>query len=186
MRTARFWTGILILACLAITIILAFSTEDEDYGAVEGTVTYRGRPLTAGTIFFLADGRTLSDAVHGWIESNGHFRCVGNWRRDRETRTRFRIFVLVHDRDEPSLRRQTRPATGSDKENGRPRIVTSLNEGAGRGARMVRASMQFPAPEAPNTEPKAWRRHRFSHPDRTNLAVRLGPEPAQVDIDLSD
>jgi hypothetical protein len=185
MNTARFWTGIVMLTGLAIAIILALTpNQGEVYGPVEGTVMYRGRPVTGGTIFFLAENRQVSDAVHAEIGSNGHYRCDTSWHRDRTTAKRFRIFVVLNKRDDPPPVEKAEAVASDDDDN--PRFRLSTDEGARPTARLVRASTEWPDTAVSESLLRRWMRHRFSNPYTTDLAVRLSAEPARVDVALKD
>jgi hypothetical protein len=189
MNRARFWTGTLMLAGPAMAIILALSPEGEKrYGAVEGTVTYRGRPVHGGMIFFLADGWTTVDAVHTAIDKDGHFRCDPSWTKERAAPKRFRICVVLNQREYPPPP-EPQPAEADDRDE-YPGDVPRWRRPAQEDRpafRLVRASWQPPGPDVP--EPPVVRRprkHRFSDPKTTNLAVRLDRRPARLDIELTD
>jgi hypothetical protein len=185
MSTERFWIGTLMLTGLAMAVILALSpAEAQEYGTVEGTVTYHGCPVHRGAIFFLAEGQPLEDAVCAWIDNDGHYRCDPSWRRDREAK-RFRIFVVLNPGDYPPLDLPTAEAAAGDEDDGYPGLERT-DERARPRARVIRASLRSPDLETP-TRPVVRRRPpRFSNPRTTDLAVRLGPEPARVDVALED
>jgi hypothetical protein len=186
MKNARFWTGVLMLAALAMTIRVALSPhEAERDGPVQGTVMYHGRPVAGGTIFFLAEGRLLGDAVHATIV-DGHYRCETSWRGDRTTPKWFRIFVVLSERDERVAHSPAVGSAGSGVDDGSRKVRWTPDEGPGPPARVVRASMELPGLDVPKSRVVPFERHRFSSPDTSDLAVRLGAEAARVDVELND
>lgn len=186
MNTYRFWTGNALASCVALGAILAVSPgRDPQFGRVEGTVTYRGRPLKNGTVFFVSEDHRRSEDRHAFIDDKGHFECDPYWRRDREAPTRFRICVVLHDC--PSASEASADAGAVSRpglESEEPAVPRG--EEATPTARVLRASTGAPRTDAaPGTSPKR-RSPRFSDPRTTDIQVRLGAEPANLHIELKD
>ncbi len=186
MNTARFWTGNVMLSCLAITVVLALSPDQqEEFGTVEGTVTYRGHPVKGGTIFFVSPDRQRSDDRHAFIDDNGHYQTDSSWQRDREAPTRFRIFVVLKEKLDPS----DTPSARADAD-GREGEATRIASGPGGDVPPAGAikppSMDCPPLDAPGRQIARWPQKRFSNLATSGLEAVLGAGPARVDVQLKD
>jgi hypothetical protein len=182
MKTMRFWVGTGLLTAACVLIILAVSPGDNiaHTGRVGGRVTYQGRPLVGGSIFFFPDDMKRCDHGHADIDANGRYLIGPEWRREGPERTRFRICVILDQRKYPST---PRPAEGSatprpDQIGAAGALVMTVSMGS--------EGLPFPGPRPGPATGSGPPLPRFSNPTATNLAVQLGPEPARIDIDLKD
>jgi hypothetical protein len=180
--------GILLLVAVAAGIGQAFVPEPValEYGTVEGSVMYQGRPVTAGRIFFLEEGRHLSESIHAVIAADGYYRCPPYWVADRTTRRRYRIFVDLLDSEEPTLSGPTGHAARSGPSLGSVVPVSYPDSGARPSDQVARAATERSgSPDATLLLVRS-PRHRFGDPRTTDLAVWLDHEPARVDVELTD
>jgi hypothetical protein len=185
MRTARFYTGLVILAGLAMAILMVIpSQRAASSGPVEGTVISHGRPLVGGVVFFTPEDPQDGEGMSARIDKDGHFRCDLRWRRDRATRMRFRIDIELALRnsvpDPPPEDPREIPEAGDSADHDR------VGDG-GRGPirRIARASLRSLGWPSPRRVVETGRRRRSSVL-RITEHVWLGPEPAHLDIDLKD
>jgi hypothetical protein len=148
-------------------------------------VTYKGRPVTGGTVMFISTDRNRCEDRFGKINDQGRYEVDPNWRREGPDGTRFQICVFLDLRKYPlesppaDTRATPRPGEsgGADSRRGGRRWS---------GAKVVRASWGSDGSESTDRAVEPVRQHRFSDPKTSELTVRLGPEPAWVDIDLKD
>ncbi len=171
---------------MAFGILIATSRGNHaESGPVRGRVTYNGRPVTGGTILFISEDTRRSDDRWVWIDRSGHYECGTGWRRDRSAPTRFRICVVLDARKYPPRPQQPDPANArmAVRDGG-----TGLRLGVGGGPTPV----AMPAVYTParhsgprDQNPTATGRH-FRNPNQTELAVHLGPEPATINVDLTE
>ena len=186
MQTTRFWVGAIALTVVAAGILIATSGSDRiESGPVQGRVTYNGRPVTGGAILFISEDRRRSDDRWFWIDRSGHYECGTDWRRGRSAR---RSSTFAWSWTPASTRRgcsrRDLPARGC-------RLRTDgLSPWLGRGGGPAPIAMPvvYPAarpPGPPTANTPATARH-FGNPNTTELAVHLGPEPAIINVDLTD
>jgi hypothetical protein len=185
MRTARFYTGLVMVATLAMAMLMVIpGRKAAPSGRVEGTVTVHGQPWTGGAILFIPEEPQDGEGISATIDNDGHFVCNPGWRRDRAARMRFRIEVMLPREDvalAPLL-----DVPGAIPEVGGGAYADRIGEG-GRGPnrRIARASLTSQDRNSPaRVVELGWRRHS-SDRCRTEQ-VWLGPEPAHIDIDLKD
>jgi len=185
MSTARFYTGLVILAGLAMVILIAIpGRQAAPSGPVEGSVALHGRPLTGGMIFFSSEDPEDGEGVSAKIDRNGHFECDRRWRRDRAARMRFRIDIVPAPHNlEPD---PPRDDPGEIPEAGAHADPDRVGDGGGGPIRRItRASLRSQGRPSPGRAVESgWRRRPRDLP-RTQQ-VWLGPEPAHLDIDLRD
>lgn len=182
MRTARFYTGLVILAGPAMAILLAIpSPRAAPSGPVEGTVL-SDRPSVGGMIFFTPGGPA---------------RRRGHQRQDRRGRA-FRVRPPMaarssgpdavpdrHRADPAGLRIALTPDdTGEMPEVGDGVNPDRVGDG-GRGPtrRIARASLRSQGRTSLRRMAESGRQRRSGQLRRTER-VWLGPEPAHLDIDL--
>jgi hypothetical protein len=186
MHTTRFWVGAIALTVVAPGILIATSRGNHpESGPVRGRVNYNGRPVTGGTILFISEDHRRSDDRWFWIDRSGHYECGTDWRRDPSAPTQFRICVILDARKYPPRPQRTDPAgTRVPPRDG----GTGMRLGGGGGPApialpAVYTPARLPAPSAVYTPATA---RQFGDPNTTELAVHLGPEPAIINVDLTD
>jgi hypothetical protein len=187
MHSARLWTGVLVITGLAVPIILALvPSSGDECSRVQGTVTYHGDPVTEGAIFFVAEQGSQRDSTHAAIDKDGHYRCDPDWPRNPGPGTRYRIYVMLNPEKYPPPGPAPAEAPESNADNGILGPDAKIRMAALASGRARQAALKRPEGDAPNAPVREQREHRFSSPLTTDLAVRLGPEPARVDVELSD
>jgi hypothetical protein len=182
MRTARFYTGLVILVGPAMAILLAIpSPRAAPSGPVEGTVL-SDRPSVGGVIFFTPEDPQGGEGISARIHEDGHFECDPRWRRDRAARMRFRIDIVLTSQDFAPA--PTPDDTGEMPEAGDGADSDRVGDG-GRGPirRIARASSRSQGRTSLRRMAESGRLRRSGQLRRTER-VWLGPEPAHLDIDL--
>jgi hypothetical protein len=164
MKTSRMWFAALIFLAPWSTLMFIASAESDlsPTGPVSGRVTYNGRPLESGVIYFDPIEENSSDRCAGLIGKDGVYFIDAGWRRGQ---AKFRIAVL------PALRKPS-VASGSPGEgtSTRAKGVSAIPNAETR----TLASVAFPIPQ------------RYGDIRSSGLRVNLGREDARVDIDLKD
>jgi hypothetical protein len=185
MKTERYWMGVGMFTCFVMGIFIAvFGGWLTPRGVIDGTVTYRGRPVSGGMVVF-ASLDLRSDSGTARIDAKGHFVCPWWWKRDNAGESRFQI-RLVPD---PRLRSVAGPATSSkDSQSDRGPVVDDPARSAEREftTRVLHTSMGTDATvstrrlgELPGELPPSTAQLKV-------MEVLLGPESAHIDIDLGD
>jgi hypothetical protein len=182
MRTARFYTGLVILAALAMPIIMVIPRpRAAPSGPVEGTV-HSDRPSVGGAIFFTPEEPEAGEGISARIDEDGHFECDPRWRRDRAARMRFRVDIVLAPKD-------VAPAPPPDDAGEAPEAGDGTDPdrvgdgGRGPVRRIARASLRsWGGRPSRRSAESGWRRP--SSELRRTERVWLGPEPVHLDIDL--
>lgn len=186
MRTARFWTGLIILAGLATAIVLAIpGRQAAPGGPVEGTVVFHGRPLSGGTIFFSPEAWEDGEGTVARIDKNGHFECNPQWRRDRAPWMRFRIDIMMAPN---KVSREPSPDDRGEIPETRDDDDTDPRRGGGRRPtrRILRATLQSRVQPSLGRPDESGRQRRTGVSRIIQREVWLDREPTHLDIDLSD
>ena len=169
MKTTRMWIAAPgFLAPWSILMFIASADSDVTAtGQVSGRVTYNGRPLQGGTIYFDPIEGNSGDRAAGLIDENGVYSMDSHWRRPAGP-AKFRMSVIP-DPWKPSA------SSPSRSEGPRPKakdVVASPNPENSDARRL--AAVAAPIPE------------RFTEVRTSGLQVILDRGPARVDIDLKD
>ena len=186
MHASRFWVGAVALTVVAFGLLIATSRgHHAGSGPVRGRVTYNGRPVIGGTIMFISEDTRRSDDRWVWIDRSGHYECGTDWRRDRATPTRFRICVVLDASKYPLRPRRTDVAGMRVPPQGGG--TGRLPRGGGGPAPIALPAVYAPSgPPGLRTANSTATERRFGNPNTTDLAVHLGPEPATINVDLTD
>jgi hypothetical protein len=182
MRTARFYTGLVILAAPAMAILVVIQSQRAaPSGPVEGTVL-SDRPSVGGMIVFSPADPRDGEGSSARIDEDGHFECNPLWRRDRAGRMRYRMDIMLPPDPAsapPPGDPGGRPEAGGDAE------TDPLGAQERRPARRIaRASLSSGGRPSPGRSVGSGRRRRPGDAQVMQRDVWLGPEPAHLDIDL--
>jgi hypothetical protein len=185
MKTARFWTGMVMLAVLAMIAfrISPWGTMAVQSGPVEGRVTYHGRPVSRGTIYFYSYDRENGWDWWAFIDDNGHYSCGPEWPRNPWNRTRYRMRVML-DPDKYPLGAPVADRGGSPVPPGEKGPESRLGGEGASGPRIVQASMASEDHVLTGQSSAPARRPTPGPANQVDLEVWLGTEPAHIDIDL--
>jgi hypothetical protein len=159
MKRNRFWVGTAMIVVPVMFLLASLSPGVglTRSGPVEGHVTFHGRPLAGGSILFVPEDTRDGDWALAWIDENGHYAIGSIWsRKASSSRTRYRICLMP----------DSHPTAGLAMHN--PAMRTAWS-GVG--------SVAFPAPAASSGFPA-----NLCDPKTTRFEVRLGSDPARVDV----
>ncbi len=160
MKRERLWFGTAMIVVPVLLLLLALSPGIEltRSGPVEGHVSFHGRPLSGGSILFVPEEEGQGDWALARIDENGHYVIGSIWaRKASSSKTRYRICLMPNSHH------------GASK----------TWHGAVLAAWSGPGAVAFPPPDASSGFPA-----QFYDPKTTRLQVRLGSEPARIDVAL--
>jgi len=169
MNKTRTWVGGLCISapCVILTLAMTPGPDPTSSGPVHGRVTYNGRLLDGGFILFELMERDSNEWAAGPIEQDGSYAIGSKWPGRKHGKDRFRICVVP---------RNSQPVAQ----------MPSPSEEAGPDvAPMALSSQEEPDSQQSGAVESGFPR-RFMNARTSGLYVTLGPEPARVDIDLTD
>jgi hypothetical protein len=170
MKTIRL--RIAVLGCIAPSIIaMLMLTHEVDCtacGPVWGRVTYNGRPLEEGAVYFDPIEAQDNDPALGPIGKDGSYSIDPKWHRGHPEKARFRICVIPYRNTVTPGDRWRSPS-----EEPRPDTDPASLRDETLGAREPML-VAFPVPK------------RFTKIETSGLAVTLDRHSARVDVDLKD
>jgi hypothetical protein len=185
MNNVRFWTGTLVLsgACGLVILATAPGYQISGSGRVKGRVTHNGQPLAGGMVIFVPADRERFDDTFAFTDENGDYTANPDWRREGPGQTVFRICVIPDAREFLKLapeRPRGHEGTGGEprpRRDGQSSDLKLVSNSSGPGSSGSSSRVAIPA---------SMPQRKFSNPLTTDLSVRLGPEPARIDIDVKD